>query len=74
MSAPNGRGRAAQMENGSRDPSERDRERARLAADVEAFLRRGGRIEEVATGAMAQAQGANPLRRTPAQSRGLTDD
>jgi hypothetical protein len=61
------------MDNGSRDPSERDRERARLAADVEAFLRRGGRIEEVATGAMTQSERPNPMRRPPVKAGDLAD-
>ena len=41
------------MQDVSRDPVEKERERARIAADVEAFLRRGGVIEQVRTGAMA---------------------
>ena len=41
------------MQEVSRDPVEKERERARIAADVEAFLRRGGAIEQVRTGFMA---------------------
>ena len=41
------------MQEVSRDPVEKERERARIAADVEAFLRRGGAIEQVRTGIVA---------------------
>lgn len=41
------------MQEVSRDPVDKERERARIAADVEAFLRRGGAIEQVGTGAVA---------------------
>ncbi len=62
------------MQEVSRDPVEKERERARIAADVEAFLRRGGAIEQVRTGVMAGQAPITGRAGVPATAAELDDD
>lgn len=58
----------------SRDPVEKARERARIAADVEAFLRRGGAIEQVRTGITAGQAPITGRAGSPATAVEIDDD
>lgn len=51
--------------------TEKDRNRARIAADLAEFLRRGGVIEQVASGASREAGRQNAQHHSPANAGGF---